>query len=304
MDRRLERELQCGRYHKIMVVGAIDTGKTWLSLSLAQCLTEAGLRVGIMDLDLGQSSVGPPGVAGLQLPWEPAWSPLFPTALVFLGYLSPAWDIRALLEAAEKLESLAIEFGFDVLIIDTSGMVMGEFAALIKRSKIRKLQPELVISLERKGETRHIFEDLERSAYGKLTYLAPAPEVMARGREDRARYRSELYDGYFSSPVEVTPKLGRIKLVTTSGRIPGGLSFLEKDHLLGLNDSRGFTLSLARLLERKGKALRLMTPYRGALKEIAAIAVGPSRIDDRCATSLIELDDQADGKTNQPWRDE
>jgi polynucleotide 5'-hydroxyl-kinase GRC3/NOL9 len=270
-----------------MVMGATDTGKTCLAFSLAERLAAEGLKVGMLDCDLGQSSIGPPCTVGLQYPLEKGQDLLHPTAMVFLGHLSPAGDVGSMIDAGLRLEKLAVELECDLLLIDTSGMVEGGLAALLKRGKIRKLRPDLIISLDEAGETRHIFKDLEESAYGQLEFVKPSAEARPRGRRERSDYRGELFREYYKAAGELELDLSEISLVPVSNRIPADPGFLQEGHLLGLNDKRGLTLSLAILQKRDDRIIALRSPFKGEINQIESVVVGPYKIDAEGRTTLV-----------------
>ena len=280
-------ELLVGEYRKVMVMGATDTGKTYLAFSLAERLAAEGLKVGMLDCDLGQSSIGPPCTVGLQYPLEEGRDFLHPTAMVFLGHLSPAGDVGSMIDASLRLEKRALELGCDTLLIDTTGMVEGSLAALLKRGKIRKLRPDLIISLDEAGETRHIFKDLEESAYGRLEFLKPSAEARPRGRRERSDHRGELFREYFLAAGELELDLSEIELIPVSNRIPADPGFLREGHLLGLNDDKGLTHALAILEKRDKRILMLRSPFEGDSSEIESVVVGPYRMDDEGKTNLI-----------------
>ena len=52
---------------KTMILGDVDVGKSSLILYLANRLVRKGLKIGIVDSDIGQSDIGPPGVIGLTI---------------------------------------------------------------------------------------------------------------------------------------------------------------------------------------------------------------------------------------------
>jgi polynucleotide 5'-kinase involved in rRNA processing len=166
-------------------------------------------------------------------------------------------------------------------------MVEGGLAALLKRGKIRKLRPDLIICLDEAGETRHIFKDLEESAYGRLESMKPPAEARPRGRKERSDYRGELFRRYLSSADELELDLSEIELVPVSNRITADLKFLRKGHLLGLNDKNGFTLALAVLLRKAQHILTLRCPYKDDINRIESVAVGPYRLDAEGKTALI-----------------
>lgn len=267
--------LRSGSVRRVMVVGATDTGKTWLCRRLGAWGWENGYRVGLLDFDLGQSTVGPPGCVGLQLPWEADDDLLFPTALGFLGYLSPAWDVGSVVEKGGLLDKWARERGYDLLVIDTSGMVSGYLAGLLKRTKIRRLRPDLVVALEREDETRHIFRGLGE-AEERVLFLRPSALCRPRDRKERAEFRGSLLSRYFRESRLLEIDLDRCGLRRTSPRVPEGLSFLQEGHLLGLEDGAGIALSLALLEDLKGRTLCVRTPFRGDAELIREVSIGPS----------------------------
>ncbi|MDY6793853.1 MAG: Clp1/GlmU family protein [Actinomycetota bacterium] len=289
MNKRTLQSLLTGKYRKVMIVGDIDTGKTYLARKLAARLSDRGLRVGIMDCDPGPSTIGPPGTVSLQLPWgEAGRNLMFPTAMIFVGILSPAKDVASMIEASLRLNDLAQERGCDVLIIDTSGMVQGSHAALLKRGKIREIRPDLIVSLDREGETRHIFNSLESSAYGELAFIKPAKEARERSRGERASYRRDYFLEYFGGSEELELKLGEVGLVPASSWIPAETAYLRGGHVLGLNDARDLTLALAILWELEGETMQVMTPYYGNTAAIKSVAVSPYLLDEDGNTTLIK----------------
>ncbi len=267
-------EAEEGARRRIMFLGATDTGKTHLVLAVADVLRRKGRIVGVLDLDLGQSTVGPPGCAGLQLPWEAGSDPLFPTAMVFLGFLSPALGIGPVVEASLRLEKRAAEMGYEDLLIDTSGMVEGGLAGLLKRSKIRALRPDLLVVLERQEETRHIFRSLESSSYGKQVRLQPSPQARRRSRSERAEYRQERFRRYFREAREWDLDLGGVEVLAASPRVAPDPEGWREGQLLGLNDEQGYTMALAVYLGKDGKKLRVSAPPVFEPEGVASVVAG------------------------------
>jgi polynucleotide 5'-hydroxyl-kinase GRC3/NOL9 len=271
----LLEKLESGRVRRVMLVGATDSGKTWLCWRIAAWAWERGLRVGFLDFDLGQSTVGPPGCIGLQLPWEEGDDILFPTAMAFLGYVSPAWDVGSVVEKGGRLLSWAEGKGYDLLVVDTSGMVQGPLAGLLKRTKMRRLLPDLVVALEREGETRHIFRGLEE-VQGKVLFIQPSKHASRRGREERAGYRACLLTRYFRDSRPLVLELDGLELRGTSPRVPAEISCLQEGQLLGLDAESGVTLAVARLEGLEENRLKVLTPFQGNPGLIREVAVGPS----------------------------
>lgn len=279
-DAGLERVagiLRAGKARRVVLVGSTDTGKTWLCRWVARWAWVRGFRLGFLDFDLGQSTVGPPGCIGLQLPWKEGDDLLFPSAMAFLGYISPAYDVGSVVEKGEMLFSLAETLGYDLLVVDTSGMIHGPLAGLLKRSKIRRLRPDLVVALEREGETRHIFRGLEE-AEEKVIFMRPSFEVRVRKRVERAGYRAGLFQRYFRGSASFHIDLGGRRLCGTSSRVPVELISLREGRLIGLNAASGTTLAVARLEDVDVDRLRVSAPFTGDPGDIREIAVGPSAL--------------------------
>jgi len=276
-----------GDCRRVMFVGPVDTGKTFLALSVADRMCAEGRHVAFLDFDLGQSTVGPPGCVGLQVPWVSGERPLFPTAMVFLGFSSPAYDVASVVEAGLRLEKRAVESGCKTLLIDTSGMVEGGLAALLKRRKIRALRPDLVVVLDRHGEALHIFRGLEETAYGEMVLVKAAAEAVRKSREERAAYRRERLREYFRSSRELEVNLTQLAIIATSTRLAASAVALREGCLLGLNDAEGYTMALARVLEVHGKRARLLTPFPGGDEDMASLAVGPALLDDDGSLRLL-----------------
>jgi hypothetical protein len=163
----------------------------------------------------------------------------------------------------------------------------GSLAALLKRGKIRKLRPDLIISLDVAGETRHIFKDLEESTYGRLEFIKPSADARPRGRKERSDYRGELFREYFTAADELEFDLSEVSLVPVSNRIPANPEFLREGHLLGLNDNKGLTLALAVLLKKDNRILKLRSPFGGDTNQIESVAMGPYRIDAEGRTTFV-----------------
>lgn len=136
--------LNLKNYRKILILGSTDSGKTTLSTFLANYyIFQIGL-IGILDSDVGQNDLVPPGYIGLSVLKYPVIDlrDIEPNYIRYYGDIKPSTNPTRLNEIIYKL-SMQIKSHF---IINTDGFVEGE-GLEIKRKLIDKIKPDLVISL-------------------------------------------------------------------------------------------------------------------------------------------------------------
>jgi polynucleotide 5'-hydroxyl-kinase GRC3/NOL9 len=111
---------------RVFVVGGVDSGKTTFARRLARAGVEAGHVVAIVDADLGQSTIGPPGTVGLKVIRDAdALETEDHDALAFVGAMSPRNHFLPLVTGTAKLVMRAIEIGARLIVVDTSGLIDG-----------------------------------------------------------------------------------------------------------------------------------------------------------------------------------
>src|SRR2546425_1375897 len=165
LDHALEA---AARARVTLILGTSDTGKTFLTARLAAALAARGERVAVVDADVGQSEIGPPTTVGLgrvsralaRLGDAEVW------ALEFVGDTSPVRYIRETAEATGRLVRRALSAGFERVLVDTGGLVEGPLGLALKRAKIRAVDPDLVLVLQRRDESEPIARALERGGGG------------------------------------------------------------------------------------------------------------------------------------------
>jgi polynucleotide 5'-hydroxyl-kinase GRC3/NOL9 len=95
----------------VLLLGGIDTGKTTFGIELLRRATGAGIPAGIVDADIGQSTVGPPTTVGLKLGagMEQVTRETVRAAdgLGFVGSITPRGHLLGLVTATAKLTSRA-----------------------------------------------------------------------------------------------------------------------------------------------------------------------------------------------------
>ncbi|MEW6388195.1 MAG: Clp1/GlmU family protein [Thermodesulfobacteriota bacterium] len=190
-----------------LLLGGVDTGKSTLSRYLIYRAFTAGEPAALVDLDLGQSHLGPPATLGLGLfpPRFPGDDGLFPEGLYFVGQTSPVGAILDVAVGCRSLVDLAGELGAARVVVNTCGLIHGPAALRLKRAKLELLRPRLILALEREGELGPLLRALG-NAEAETTMLLPVSgRAAGRPPEERRRYREERFRQYFyqARPLEL-----------------------------------------------------------------------------------------------------
>jgi polynucleotide 5'-hydroxyl-kinase GRC3/NOL9 len=182
----------------VAVIGAIDTGKTTLCSLLVNTLLKPGIPIGVVDCDVGQSEIGPPGAIGMGLTEEPIESigDIEVRGLHFIGATSPSRRPLTAVAGAKRMVECAQEAGAKTIVMDTSGFVYGGAARYLILSKLELIRPKHVVLLQRQSELEPLATALVRNNIWKLHYAA-IPSVITRKpptfRVQRRRARLNLY---------------------------------------------------------------------------------------------------------------
>lgn len=192
---RIVGERKEGELYKILVLGEVDTGKTFFSTYLANRLNQQLGKVAILDCDSGQSDIGAPGTFGMLVLAEPAifLSELDPTHMYFLGAHSPGLHFAPALAGVSEMLRKA-EKDADALIIDTTGWVQGDGGRAIKKAKLDIVQPDLVILMQRGTELEHLVKHLSSE---KVVRLPVSKRASSTSQMDRKALREMVSKRYF-----------------------------------------------------------------------------------------------------------
>ncbi len=140
----------------VLVLGATDSGKSTWVREAALMLVGAGKSVAVVDCDLGQSEIGPPGTIGMALAKPGAefrfLRDLPLGAAYFVGAISPARHGLDVCVGAVQMARAAKKQQPDLVLIDTDGFVSGSAARQIKRRMCELLLPQVALALTRGSE--------------------------------------------------------------------------------------------------------------------------------------------------------
>ena len=284
----------------MFVLGGVDSGKTTFARRLARAGLDAGHVVAIVDADLGQSTIGPPGTVGLKVVRErrDLSSTRRYDALAFVGAMSPRNHFLSLVTGTAKLVMRAIEMGARLIVVDTSGLIDGVAGQTLKLTKAELCRPHHVVSLAARRRAR---------AHQRRPRAVPVPgrhaAAGAPGHRDAVRGRA---GGLPRAAPGGLPRGGegpkvyrwRVKPTVFMPSLPPIFELEELDGLLvGVDDGEGDCLGLG-ILEYREDALRLLTPVSEGVR---ALRLGSVRVtQDGKITERVDLRlDAGDGLTGR-----
>ncbi len=179
----------------IMVLGASDAGKSSFCAFLLNKLAEGNRNVAILDGDLGQSDIGPPGSVGYAITNKPQ-TELNNLRLqngFFVGVTSPINAVAKTLQGLTGMISEISQKGVDYILINTDGFVAGDSAVNYKLSLIKELKPDVVVGIQVADELEPIMSCL---GGGGVMVVEPSPALSKRGPEKRKAIREMTYAKY------------------------------------------------------------------------------------------------------------
>jgi polynucleotide 5'-hydroxyl-kinase GRC3/NOL9 len=254
-----------------IIIGATDAGKTTLANFLTLNLCRRGLKVALVDADIGQSTLGPPATIGFALfKSDPDWEVvLSPPEIFFAGSTTPEGHFPLFLKGVKRMVDKAFSYATDLVLVDTTGFVSGEAGRDLKRRKIDLISPRFILALQESDEIEHILTLYQENPLYKVLRLPLSEKVKPRSMEERRTNRASKFREYFKDSViqELAIEQVRIEgeVLDPSGEvIPLDWSLRIHGLLLGLKDSNVDTLALGIIrnyLEEK-KAVRISTPLR------------------------------------------
>jgi polynucleotide 5'-hydroxyl-kinase GRC3/NOL9 len=264
---------QLAEVASVMLIGAIDTGKTTMSRRVVGSALDAGRTVGYVDADIGNSSIGPPSCVSLKVvrDYHDLAQLDQPDALHFVGGISAERLILQQVIATAALVEQARQSA-DTVVIDTTGVISGVGGETLKYHKMELCRPEAVVALQRGGELEPVVGMLRRF-FGARVITAPVePDVLPSSPDDRAGRRAARFEKAFIAPLEKW----RVKPTVFAPTLPTGLDPSRLDGLLvGIHDAYGRCQGLGRLEVDDG-TLRVLTNKGEGMQ---GLRLGSVRID-------------------------
>lgn len=260
----------------IMIIGDTDTGKSTLIRYIISKFIANDTSISLVDSDVGQSSLGLPGtVCSKVFRTEKDYNDFVYDNICYIGTVNPSKNIKSSIQCTTLLTNFCRE-KTDIVLIDTTGLITGNYGNALKIGKIRSIKPSQIVALQRNDELEHILADIEEITIHRLTV---SPFVKKRTRDNRVRYRNKkLYDYFLKG------ELFEFLLdANTSAWFHNGKSFHPKESsfpeqtLIGLNDGDE-THALGIVTDMNNKFLTFITPIK-SFKRINRVVFGDILID-------------------------
>src|SRR5216117_3940715 len=242
---------------------AVSCRKSSLCTFLANMCVQNGLKVGVVDADVGQADIGPPTTISSSLASEPILTlqDLRQETAFFIGDTSPSSVpdklTRLIVRLKEKLVSSS-----ELVLVNTDGWI-GDLPALrFKEELLHETQPDLVLGLSRGSEIDPLL-DMVSSASIRLPSSTYA---RMRSREERKSARETGYRRFLlgSKTMKISQENTKLRMFDRSEqqvlrwdrKLKGFLAGLLDDHqeLLGIGRIRemidGYALVETKTTER------------------------------------------------------
>jgi len=258
-----------------VLIGATDSGKSTLTQYLLRRFIENHTPIVIVDADIGQSSLGMPGTITMKVFKKPADIRAFHAERTFfIGSLNPAQKIPLMIEGTTYLVHKAKKRS-DHILVDTTGLIHSEYGRSLKLGKIKTIQPETIIAIEREKELEHILAMIHDT---RVYRIKPSRNALERSRDTRIRYRKKKFDEYF-----LENNMREFFLENIAFYYNGKPSFSKKPDfkggtIIGLNHNED-TRALGILLELDKTSVTFKSSLE-SLKGINRVVFGDITIDD------------------------
>ncbi|MEM1533474.1 MAG: Clp1/GlmU family protein [Desulfurococcaceae archaeon] len=183
--------------HKaVVVIGGVDSGKSSFITLLSNKFVEKGFKIAVIDSDIGQADIGPPGFIALGVPEKQIiWlRELKPLSMKFIGDIRPQYYVDKIICEVLNLKNLALqELKASVVLVNTDGWISDPQAIAYKYKFIEAVEPTalIVLGIDLKG----LFKHFEKTGVRVFELSSPL-HAKQRDRDERRKLRSERYASF------------------------------------------------------------------------------------------------------------
>jgi len=269
-----------------ILLGATDTGKSTLAKFLIFNLCKRGLNVGLVDADIGQSFLGPPTTIGFSIfKSDPTWELILsPPEIFFIGSITPEGHFPIHLKGVKRMADKALSSIADVIIVDTTGFILGDAGKELKRRKIDLLSPKFLIALQKSDEIEHVLDLYKENPLYKILRLPLSNQIRPKDMEERKINRANKFQEYFKPAVIQELAIENVQIegevLDPNGDIlPLDWALKINGLLIGLKDNNDETLALGviRNYIEERKVLRAFTPLN-EIQEVKMIQLSSQKV--------------------------
>ncbi|MDH7571063.1 MAG: Clp1/GlmU family protein [Armatimonadota bacterium] len=252
----------------VVLLGGVDTGKSTLAAALVNEGVRAGRRVGVIDADVGQSDIGPPAAVGFGVARGvvESLSDIPARAIHFVGGVSPAGHLLPMVVGTVAMARRARACQCDLVVVDTTGLITGRVAWMLKFHKIQALQPSTIVALQEEQELEPVLAPFDGEGGPLVVRLSPAPDARPKSPEVRRERRRQAFHRYLAAAREWV--LDRSVVNLWPPVHPAGLPALEGT-VCGVLNRRAATLAVGVLRHADPYSLTLLAP----LEDVASVAM-------------------------------
>jgi len=269
-----------------ILLGITDTGKSTLAQFLITHLCQRGLKVALVDADIGQSFLGPPTTIGFAVfKSDPNWEiVLSPPKIFFVGSTTPEGFFPTHLKGVKRMIEKAPSYGAEVTIVDTTGFILGEAGNELKRRKIGLLSPKFLIALQKSDEIEPLLQLYEEYPLYKILRLPLSDQVTPKSMDERRVNRTKKFQDYFKHAVIQELAIENVQIegevLDPNGDVlPIEWALKINGLLIGLKDSNDETLALGviRNYAEEIKTVRVLTPLR-EMERVKSIQLSSQKV--------------------------
>jgi len=194
---------------RIIIIGPANSGKSTLSLYMANVFLGHGLRPLIIDADVGQGDLAPPtclGAAVMNFPEVDLWK-VRTNFTNFIGSIQPVgYESKIISSISQQLDT---SLKHDLSIINTDGYIKGN-GLVHKIDLIKKIQPDCIIYLGGANMDRNLmefFHHLPRNLKMNFMYGERQGAVNNRSLAERYAKRIKTFCKYLTKDKIILVKL-------------------------------------------------------------------------------------------------
>jgi|UniRef100_A0A7V5XZB8 polynucleotide 5'-kinase involved in rRNA processing len=190
---------------KVLILGRGSVGKTFFTTYLANEGYKKGLKTGVLDMDIGQSNIGPPTTMGIGI-LEREINSLYevpPKEIYFTGAISPAYPFaqKNIFFGLKKL--LSKDFNLDLFIVESISYLRDkDFMSMLLSLEMEIISPKYVViiikpsDISKNQSVDDYLSEKDTEEGGKIFTISGPEGIKAKTPNKRKRFRIESWLRY------------------------------------------------------------------------------------------------------------